>query len=115
MQYSRQTRHSENDNFSNSHGAHRHALSLVANCTLNRSYHLPSGHLAVDLCCYESTGFFEVFNIETMLFDDVSSILEDIGSKISVRRYVLPLDLDNKVASVLLTVYSTELEIQMFL
>ena len=50
-----------------------------------------------------------------MLFDDVSSILEDIGSKFSVRRYVLPLELDNKVASVLLTVYSTELEMQMIL
>ena len=41
-----------------------------------------------------------MFNIETMLSDDFSSILEDIGSKFSVRRYVLPLELDNKVDSV---------------
>ena len=56
-----------------------------------------------------------MFNIETMLSDDFSRILEDVQSKNSVRRYVLPLELDNKVDSVLLTVYSTELEMQMSL
>ena len=80
-----------------------------------KSYHLPSGHLVVDLCCHGSAGFLEVFNIETMLSDDFSRILEEAGSKVSIRRYVLPLELDNKVDSVLLTVYSTELEMQMFL
>ena len=50
-----------------------------------------------------------------MLSDDFQRTLEDAGSKISVRRYVLPLELDKKVDSVLLTVYSTELEMQMFL
>ena len=50
-----------------------------------------------------------------MLSDDFSKILEDAGSKMSVRRYVLPLELDKKVDSVLLTVYSNELEMQMFL
>ena len=80
-----------------------------------KSYHLPSGHLVVDLCCYGEGGFLEVFNIETMLSDDYQRIFEDAGSKISVRRYVLPLELDKKVDSVLLTVYSTELEMQMFL
>ena len=80
-----------------------------------KSYHLPSGHLVVDLCCYRSAGFLEVFKIETMLSDDFSRILQDVWSKISVRRYVLPLELDKKVDSVVLTVYSTELEMQMFL
>ena len=80
-----------------------------------KSYHLPSGHLVVDLCCHGKPGFLEVFNIETMLSDDFQRILKDAGSKISVRRYVLPLELDTKVDSVLLTVYSTELEMQMFL
>ena len=80
-----------------------------------KSYHLPSGHLVVDLCCHGEGGFLEVFNIETMLSDDYQRIFEDAGSKISVRRYVLPLELDKKVDSVLLTVYSTELEMQMFL
>ena len=50
-----------------------------------------------------------------MLSDDYSRIHEDVWSEISIRHYVLPLELDNKVASVLLTVYSTELEIQMIL
>ena len=50
-----------------------------------------------------------------MLSDDYSRMHEDVWSKISVRRYVLPLELDNKVDSVQLTVYSTELEIQMIL
>ena len=40
-----------------------------------------------------------MFNIETMLSDDFSSILEDLWSKISVRRYVLPLEQDEKVDS----------------
>ena len=69
----------------------------------------------VDLCCYGNVGFLEVFKIETMLSDDYSRMHEELWSKISIRRYVLPLELDNKVASVLLTVYSTELEMQMFL
>ena len=80
-----------------------------------KSYHLSSGHLVVDLCCYKNVSFFEVFYIETMLSDDFSRILKDVWSKISIRRYVLPLELDKKVDSVLLTVYSTELEMQMFL
>ena len=80
-----------------------------------KSYHLPSGHLVVDLCCHGKPGFLEVFNIETMLSDDFQRILQDAGSNISIRRYVLPLELDKKVDSVLLTVYSTELEMQMFL
>ena len=53
--------------------------------------------------------FFEVFKIETMLSDDFSRILKDVWSNISIRRYVLLLELDKKVDSVLLTVYSTEL------
>ena len=80
-----------------------------------KSYHLLSGHLVVDLCCYGNVSFFEVFYIETMLSDDFSRINKDIWSNISIRRYVLPLELDKKVDSVLLTVYSTELEMQMFL
>ena len=60
-------------------------------------------------------GFLEAFKIETMLSDDFSRIHEDLWSEISVRRYVLPLELDIKVDSVLLTVYSSELEMQMFL
>ena len=80
-----------------------------------KSYHLSSGHLVVDLCCHENGGFFEIFNIETMLSDDFSKTLEELGSKMSVRRYVLPLEVDKKVDSVLHTVYSTELEMQMFL
>ena len=44
-----------------------------------------------------------MFNIETMLSDDYSSVIEDLWSEISVRRYVLPLELDKKVESVLLT------------
>ena len=64
-----------------------------------KSYHLPSGHLVVDLCCHGSAGFIEVFKIETMLSDDFSRILQDAGSKFSVRRYVLPLELDKKVYS----------------
>ena len=82
-----------------SYGAHRHALSLIANCTWSHII-CPSGHLVADLCCYGSAGFLDMFNIETMLSDDFSSILEDIGSKFSVRRYVLPLELDKKVDSV---------------
>ena len=65
-----------------------------------KSYHLPSGHLVVDLCCFGSVGFFEIFNIETMLSDDFSRIFQDVVSKFSVRRYVLPLELDKKVDSV---------------
>ena len=38
-----------------------------------------------------------MFNIETMLSDDYSSVIEDLWSEISVRRYVLPLELDKKV------------------
>ena len=53
--------------------------------------------------------FFEVFKIETMLSDDFSRILKDVWSNISIRCYVLPLELDKKVDSELLTVYSTEL------
>ena len=64
-----------------------------------KSYHLPSGYLVVDLCCHGSAGFLEVFKIETMLSDDFSRILQDAGSKFSVRRYVLPLKLDKKVCS----------------
>ena len=67
------------------------------------------------MCCHGSAGFFEIFNIETMLSDNLSRVFEDLLSKISVRRYVLPLELDNKVGSVVLTVYSTELEMQMIL
>ena len=67
-------------------------------------YHLPSGHLVVDLCCHGNGAFFEVFNIETILSDDFSRTLEDLWSKISIRRYVLPLEVDKKVDSVLLTV-----------
>ena len=78
-----------------------------------KSYHLSSGHLVVDLCCHGKPGFLEVFNIETMLSDDFQRILKDAGSKISVRRYVLPLELDKKVDIV--RVYSPELEMQMFL
>ena len=59
-----------------------------------KSYHLPSGHLVVDLCCHGSAGFYETFNIETMLSDDYSRIVQDAVSKFSVRRYVLPLELD---------------------
>ena len=80
-----------------------------------KSYHLPSGHLVVDLCCHGKPGFLEVFKIETMLSDDFQRILQDAGSNTSVRRYVLPLEVDKKVDSVLATVYSTELEMQMFL
>ena len=80
-----------------------------------KSYHLPSGHLVVDLCCHGKPGFLEVFNIETMLSDDFQRKLQDAGTKVSIRRYVLPLELDKKVDSVLLTVCSTELETQMFL
>ena len=52
-----------------------------------------------------------------MLSDDFSKILEDVGSKFSLRRYVLPLELDKKVYIVcyLATVYLTELGMQMFL
>ena len=35
-----------------------------------------------------------------MLSDDFSKILEDAGSKFSVRRYVLPLELDKKVLAI---------------
>ena len=77
-----------------------------------KSCHLSSGHLVVDLCCHKNGDFFEILNIETMLSDDFSKTLEELGSKMSVRRYVLPLELDKKVDSVLLT---TELEMQMFL
>ena len=80
-----------------------------------KSYHLLSGHLVIDLCCYGNVRFLEVFKIETMLSDDFSRTIEDVWSKISVRRYVLPVELNKKVDSVLLTVYSTELEMQMFL
>ena len=64
-----------------------------------KSYHLSLGHLVVDLCCYGNVSFFKVFYIETMLLDDFSSLLEDVWSKISIRRYVLPLELDKKVDS----------------
>ena len=80
-----------------------------------KSFHLPSGHLVVDLCCYGNGWFNETFNIETMLSDDFSKTLEDVWSKMSVRRYVLPLELDKKVDSMYYLVYSTELETQKFL
>ena len=80
-----------------------------------KSYHLSSGHLVVDLCCHKNGRFYEILNIETMLSDDFSKTFEELWSKTSVRRYVLPLELDTKVDSMLLTVYSTELEMQMFL
>ena len=67
-----------------------------------KSYHLSSGHLVVDLCCHENGRFYEAFNIETMLSDDFSKTLEDVGSKFSVRRYVLPLELDTKVLAITL-------------
>ena len=44
-----------------------------------------------------------MFNIETMLSDDFSRVIEDLWSEISTRRYVLPLELDKKVASLPLT------------
>ena len=68
-----------------------------------KTYHLPSGHLVVDLCCHGSPGFFEMFNIETMLSDDFSRVIEDLWSEFSTRRYVLPLEPDKKVASLPLT------------
>ena len=80
-----------------------------------KSFHLPSGHLVVDLCCYGNGRFNETFNIEAMLSDDFSKTLEDVWSKMSVRRYVLPLELDKKVDSMYYLVYSTEVEMQMFL
>ena len=80
-----------------------------------KSYHLSSGHLVVDLCSHENGRFYEAFNIETMLSDDFSKTLEELWSKISVRRYVLPLELDTKVDSMYYLIYSTELEMQMFL
>ena len=64
-----------------------------------KSYHLLSGHLVVDLCCYGNVRFLEVFKIETMLSDDFSRIFKDVESNVSVRRYVLPLELDKKVGS----------------
>ena len=80
-----------------------------------KSYHLSSGHLVVDLCSHENGRFYEAFNIETMLSDDFSKTLEELWSKISVRRYVLPLEVDKKVDSMYYLIYSTELEMQMFL
>ena len=65
-----------------------------------KSYHLSSGHLVVDLCSHENGRFYEAFNIETMLSDDFSKTLEDVGSKFSVRRYVLPVELDTKVLAI---------------
>ena len=78
-------------------------MSLAASCTWTSSHfnlHLCwilSGHLVVDMCCHGYKDIYGLFDIEIMRSENYPRILQDAGSKISIRRYVLPLELDKKV------------------
>lgn len=58
---------------------------------------IPSGHLVIDLCCYGNDILFEYYDRDVRFSEDFEKISMNIGSMTSVRRYVLPLELDGKV------------------
>lgn len=61
---------------------------------------IPSGHLVIDLCCYGNDILFEYYDRDVRFSEDFEKISMNIGSMTSVRRYVLPLELDGKVIGV---------------
>jgi len=58
---------------------------------------LTSGHLVVDLCCHGDADLYDYLNYDAMLSEGYAEKVKAFDSKNSVRRYVLPLDLDEKV------------------
>jgi len=67
---------------------------------------LTSGHLVVDLCCHGDADLYDYFNQDAMLSEGYVEKLKTLTSKNSVRRYVLPLDLNEKV-DILTVLYVT--------
>ena len=67
--------------------------------------HLFSGHLVVDLCCYEDADIYDYLDYDARLSEDFVEKVKVVASNNSVRRYVLPLELDEKVD--VLTAYIT--------
>jgi len=55
------------------------------------------GHLVVDLCCYGDGDMYDFLDYDATLSEDYVEKVRSFTSKNSVRRYVLPLDLDEKV------------------
>ena len=68
---------------------------------------LTSGHLVVDLCCYGDGDMYDFLDYDATLSEDYVEKVKAFTSKNSVRRYVLPLDLDEKV-DILTVLYMTQ-------
>ena len=60
-------------------------------------FHLTSGHLVVDLCCYDDADIYDYLDYDARLSENYMEKVKATTSKSSVRRYVLPLELDEKV------------------
>jgi len=68
---------------------------------------LTSGHLVVDLCCYGDGGVYDYFYYDARFCEGYVEKAKAFNAKISVRRYILPLDLDEKV-DILTVLYMTQ-------
>ena len=55
----------------------------------------PSGHIVMDLCCYDNPRVFDLFYLEIIYSEGYEERVAN--TKLTIERFVLPLKVDKKV------------------